>query len=225
MNLFTFVCWLNILPLLSIFELIVYSNETYTLIPIEHAYSSRNPQPKFPTISYAQALAASTIPLQSIRNIRILGEYEEASVTALRMKQDKRFMESGIREITQKSRFNFTLKCKSEEEAKNIHDEFVKTYGNGIEIGAPRETLPMIKITNIVDEIVDVKAVEETIRNSNYWATDLEFRVSDHYIVNAFNGKYSNVLLETRTKGISRKRENRIWSMDWHRVGHTNTRT
>lgn len=41
MNLFTFVCWLTILPLLSTFELIDYSNEAYTLIPIEHAYLFR----------------------------------------------------------------------------------------------------------------------------------------------------------------------------------------
>lgn len=37
----TFVLWLVILPLLSTFELIDYSNEPYALIPIEHAYLYR----------------------------------------------------------------------------------------------------------------------------------------------------------------------------------------
>lgn len=37
----TFVLWLIILPLMNGFELIDYSNETYALIPIEHAYLYR----------------------------------------------------------------------------------------------------------------------------------------------------------------------------------------
>lgn len=86
---------------------------------------------------------------------------------------------------------------KNEDDARKIHEELVKTYGNSIEIGAPRETLPMIKITNIMDDIVDKTEVEGILRNSNYWATDVVFKVSDHYDVTAANGKYTNIVLET----------------------------
>lgn len=135
---------------------------------------------KFQQLSYAQALAASTIPIGAILNIRILGEDDDtANATAMRIKKDKRFVNSGIREITQKSRFNLTIKCKNEDDAATIRRELNTTYGNLIEIANPKETKPMIKITNIIDDIEDAATIESTIRRSNYWATELNFAVTD----------------------------------------------
>lgn len=103
-------------------------------------------------------------------------------------------MESGIREISQKSRFNFTLKCKTEADAIKIQQELTNSYGTSIEINAPRDTAPMVKVTNIAERVTEVEEVERTIRNSNFWATDLVFRVAEHYEVPAANGMYSNVI-------------------------------
>lgn len=165
--------------------------------PQTRQVTQKKSQPKYASLSYAQAVAASKIPISAIRNIRIMGEYKAASATALRLKNDKRFIDCGIREISQKSRFNFTLKCKTEADALKIHNELAKTYGDALEIKPPRESMPMIKITNIAEEIEDPEECERTIRMSNFWATDLAFRITDHYAISTAAGKYTNVILET----------------------------
>lgn len=56
----------------------------------------------------------------------------------------------------------------------------------------------MIKITNIIDDIEDAATIENVIRKSNYWATELNFSVTDYYyVVAAANGSYTNAILET----------------------------
>lgn len=72
--------------------------------PPTQSMTQKKPQAKFASLSHAQALAASTIPLNAIRNIRIMGDHEEASVTALKLKNDKRSIECGIREISHSAR-------------------------------------------------------------------------------------------------------------------------
>lgn len=73
----------------------------------------------------------------------------------------------------------------------------MRTYGSQIEIGPPKETRPMIKITSITDEITSAEEVEDIIRKSNFWAAELDFVVTDYYEVPAANGTYSNLILET----------------------------
>lgn len=148
-------------------------------------------------ISYAQALAASTFPTASIRNIRIVGDEKEVHETAALLKKDTSFQRSNIRDITFKSMGNITVKCKTPDDANKFENAIIEKYGQKIEIAPPQANIPQLKITNVVTDLVDNDAIEAAIREQNYWAVDLNFEIVDVYDVKANYGSYSNLIINT----------------------------
>lgn len=141
-------------------------------------------------------MASSRTSSGAIRNIKIVGTVDEANATALRLRKDQRFTDTNIREVTNKSAFNLTVKCRNDEDALKLETNLKENYGTNIEITKPSEYNPMLKITNMLTDITDVDEIEAQIRMANYWATEAVFRVTQTYIVTASTGAYTNAIIE-----------------------------
>lgn len=176
-------------------------------------------------LSYAQALAASKFPTQSIRNIRIMGEPDEANATAQALKKDRQFTANNIRDVSFKSPHNLTVKCKSADDAIKLEAELQAKYGDSVEISSPKEVAPMIKVTNITIDVTDNNELMKYIRESNYWTEELNFVIEDRYTVPATNGPYQNIILsmDLQTQKIFLDRKKVILGMTACRTHeHTN---
>lgn len=154
-------------------------------------------KPVHAALSYAQALSASKFPTNTIRNVRIMGDDGEANDTATKLKKDSSFTQSNIREIIYKSPYNITIKCKSEDDAEKLEAALALKYGQSIMISVPREFVPEIKITNVISDIAEHNDLEDAIRKQNYWAEELNFKITDTYTVPAQYGPYRNLIIQT----------------------------
>lgn len=146
-------------------------------------------------ITYAQALLSSKIPAAAIRNVRIMGTPDEATATAATLRKDQEFAGANIREIAQKGQYNLTIKCRSGEDAEKVEKELKERYKDKVEISNPKESPPMVKITNMsVEEMNQIEMVN-IMRKANYWMNELKFDVVDVYKINTRTGDYTNMIL------------------------------
>lgn len=174
---------------------------------------------KHPNITYAQALAASKIQSNAIRNW-IMGEPEEAAATAKALKRDHNFATANIREVSQKGTFNLTVKCKTLEDAEKMEVDLIKKYANKITVTPPKQYPPMVKITNMIVEDNDVKNIEATIRQANFWTNDLEFQIIDVHSVLTRNGEYTNIVVacDIATQNFFLDKQNLVYGFSSCRI-------
>lgn len=155
-------------------------------------------------------MASSRTSSGAIRNIRIVGNVDEASATSLRLRKDQRFTDANIRQVSNKSTFNLTVKCRNDEDAEKLEKSLQENYGPSLEITRPTEYTPMLKITNLITDLTDTKLIEEQIRTANFWAAEANFGVSQSYVVHATTGTYTNAIVQcdlaTQKLFLERKR-------------------
>lgn len=161
-------------------------------------------------LTYAQALAESSIAHASIRNIEIVGNTEEEKLnTVLQLKKDDALATYDIHEIKQKGATQFVFKCANEETAIKVAEQLVTKYRDSIKITLASKKLPQIKLIRINSSSTSPDELKLQLRTQNAILRDAEFQVISIYEVKAPRGSYNNAIiqcdLELHSKLIERR--------------------
>lgn len=146
-------------------------------------------------LSYAQAVAKSTIPADAIRNVTLNGSPEHISLTAEKIKRDKLTENVQLTSIKTKGKHNFTFKCKDAADAEKDEAHLIATYNEDLTISRVQPAKNLVKITKIFAETNDASELLDQITLQNSWMNNLGIAPERLYTVNTPRGPYVNLLI------------------------------
>lgn len=155
---------------------------TNSCTPVQH-------NARIPT-TYAQALQASKTPIETIRNINVVGTPQQMDDTIQKLRFDESFStNSGIRSVKQKGGYSLTVKCVNEEEALKVEKQIRERYVGVVEVKTVDRQPPMI-----FTKLQTSQEIQEQLNSQNTWIRDGDFEITEMYQVPTIKGTYTNIV-------------------------------
>lgn len=146
-------------------------------------------------LSYAQAVAKSTIPADVIRNVTLNGSPEHIELIANKLKRDKLSDDVQLASVKTKGKHNFTFKCKDADAAAKVEEQLKNKYSDDITITKVQPAKNQVKITKIFADTTDAADLLEQIILQNSWMNNLGTAPDRLYTIQTPKGQYMNLII------------------------------
>lgn len=163
--------------------------------PRNNAVSPRVSTPATSTMTYAQALAKSSIPQEAIKNIELKPASGNCEALLQQIQSDNICAGKNIVSIKQRGKCNLILKCSDAKSANEVEETLKTKYGEAIDVKGINGSRPQVKITRLpCDESLDQDLLQQ-ILEQNIWLKDAILTIERSYSVTTEKLKYRNLII------------------------------